>query len=356
MGNDKETALCYPYIDINDADLIKTSALYWDEVQTIVPDDEIQKGHKIYNTEISIEAEKEGFLKARIVNATDEVLLQAGTEVIEDIDQTPQILDKIAKIIRTPVRPQKRKRPKFSTIHIEKFNPITLLHLKDKLDRANITITPKDSNCDELIVPTPFADMYMSRLASIIATKDGTVPLTNESLWQDAVIDRYIDYSEELKLNQSQLAKLSLQTISIAPDVPLIDVIKFRNKHRDMLVNFRSYIHELSWQVARGLDTPEKQDIFEEILKIKVLPVKEEIEAKLSEGDILFGLSSFDIVQAAAWGAFASKGIDWRTGIIVAGTRLAVSLYKSIREDRNIIRDHPLGYLYKAQKKFGQNR
>jgi len=122
-----------------------------------------------------------------------------------------------------------------------------------------------------------------------------------------------------------------------------------------MLINFRKYIRELARQVATGLNTTEKQSIFEEIIKDKIVPVKEEIQCKLSESDIAFGLSAIDITQAGVMGAIASSGEDWRTGIAGVGISIIVSIYKSLREDRNIIKNHPLGYLYQAQKKFGQN-
>ena len=82
MDNEKEIVLYYPYIDIDDASLIKTAALYWDEIQTIVPYDEYEyydkhgslpsNGLDPYATPISKEAKAAGFLKPRFVNPEDE--------------------------------------------------------------------------------------------------------------------------------------------------------------------------------------------------------------------------------------------------------------------------------------------
>lgn len=351
MDYEKEIALYYPHIDINDVNLVKTTALYWDEIQTIVPEDEIEKGHNIYNTEISIEAKKEKFIKYRTVNPLDGVLIQTGSEIVDDLERTPQMLDKLAKAVRDSIRSRKRDNPPFSKIHIEKFSTLEFLRLKNILDKANIIISPQDNKCDWIIVPTPFYDMYMSRLASVIAAKDRTDPLTNETLWQDVIIDRYKDYSEELKLNRSQLAELSLKTISIAPDVFLAEVIKFRNNHRDMLINFKSYIHELSWQVAKGLNAPERQYVFEEIINYKILPASKELEAKLNENNLHFVAGNFLLTLVGCAEIVITQ--EWLGPLLTNGILAAAGWIGNLREERIIHKKHPLSYLYQAQKALG---
>jgi hypothetical protein len=366
MDSEKEIALYYPYIDIKDAGLIKTAALYWDKLQTIVPLDpyglyserkEATSVTEFYKTDASREAKKEGFLEERIVNPMDESVQQTGRNFISDLREIPEIKESLANILRSK-QWRHALADKYTTIYMEKFDPGHLLDLVFELKDAGVQFTSLTDGSNGIIAPKPFADMYMSRMASVIAQKDGSVPLTNESLWQDAALARVIDYSEERKRNQSFLAKMSLQTISIASETPLIEILRFKDipKHREMLIAFRKYIRELARQVATGLDTTEKQRVFEEIIRDKVVPVKEEIQSKLSEGDIAFGLSAFDIAQATVMGAIASGGTDWRTGIAGAGISLTVSFYQSLREDRNIIKEHPLGYLYQAQKKFGAKK
>jgi len=63
MGSKKEIALYYPYIDIDDGGLIKMAALYWDKLQTIVPQD-MERPYENCHT---LEAERQGFLKRREV-------------------------------------------------------------------------------------------------------------------------------------------------------------------------------------------------------------------------------------------------------------------------------------------------
>ena len=346
MANDKEIALYYPYIDIDDASFIKTAALYWDEIQTIVPFD----GQEHYKTEISKEARESGLLKPRFVDPNDNAVNKTSREFALDIRNT-KTKQRIADVIKKYIRSRRQERPKFSTIHFDKFNTTHLLHIGFELKEVGIDITFDE---EQIIVPTPFFDTYMTRLGASISEADGSIPVTNVSDWHNILIDRYVNYTEERKENQAQLAIMSLQTISINRRVPLIKILNFRDHHGEELINFRRQIRELSRQIATGLNTAERQSVFEEIIQDKILPAKGEIEAKLNESNIAFGFSCFDIAQASIMGFICSGGRSWLRGIAGGIISLGISLTKGLREDRNISKDHPLGYLYKAQQQLGE--
>ncbi len=359
MDNEKEIVLYYPYIDIDDASLMKTAALYWDEIQTIVPYDEYEyydkhgslpsNGLDPYANPISKEAKAAGFLKPRFVNPEDESVKKAGREIITDIRKTPEIKTKIKEMIKKPVRTSQRIRPKFSKLSMSKIDINHLINIVFEFKEAGIHISPADNNY--MIVPTAFSDTYMSMLASSIATNDGTIPLTNVNLWNDALIDRYINYDEERMDNQGQLATMSLKTISIDPNVPLIEILRFRNDHRDMLINFRRQIRELSRQVAQGLNTAEKQSVFEEIIGDNIRTAKVEIESKLKESNLGFVRGCIVITLAGCVGVVISQ--EWLAPFITAGILAGAELIDNIRSDRFIQTSDPLGYLYEAQKRLG---
>ena len=111
------------------------------------------------------------------------------------------------------------------------------------------------------VMPAILANAYMSRLASAITSNDGSVPITDSPEGHDILTSRFVDYSQEHRSNQAQLATLSLQTLSINPETPLIEILSFKDKNRDMLYRFRSYMRELARQVRHGLDTNEKQNV-----------------------------------------------------------------------------------------------
>jgi hypothetical protein len=331
MASEQEIALYYPSIDISDGSFINTAALYWDQIQTIVPDEvEIP-----YSSKVSLDAVKAKFLYPLKLSDCIRPIEIVGQEISKEIDA-----------IDWNSFPNHRE----EKMYRHKFTPEAILSLESKLGRK----FKQDGY--EISLPEDIAKVYMSRLASAIAQRDRSMPITNTPIAHNILTSRFIDYTQDRKENQAQLVNLSLQSLTIKPEYPLNDVIKFREHHRDMLINYRRYIRELSRQIATGLDTTNKQFVFEEIFRDKILPAREEIKAKLSEGNIGFGLSAVDIICATVMGAIASGGTDLYTGIGGAIISLGVSFYQGLREDRNIINDHPLGYLYLAQKEYGVNQ
>lgn len=340
--NDFQTALYYPYIDLTDTGFVKTAALYWDQLQTIVPEPVLYP----YESPISKEATDAGFLKPRIVNSRDKSVKKTGDEFCADIEQ-----ENIKQRIITCIHKVKRKR--FSRIHFEKWAPDSLF----KVWRAIKNDIPLSPDVDDYVIfPEPLGNAYMSRLASVIAQHDKTTPLTNLPDYQDILTDRFVDYSEEQKQVQLQLATMSLQTISIEPETPLIEILRFKDKykHRKMLFDFRRYIRDLTRQVSAGLQNSKKQEIFIELIKDKILPAGEEIGKKLDENNLRFVAGNIVLTLAGCAGAAISQ--EWLGYLVVTGILAGAKLIGNLREERLILEEHPLCYLYQVQKKFGVNK
>jgi hypothetical protein len=341
MENEKEVALYYPHIDIDDAGLIKTAALYWDELQTIVP----ESVHTPYQAVVSKEACDAGFLKARIVHSEDDSVRKTGDEFCKDIEQEPvkqRVISTIHKI----------KRKGFSRIHFDKWAYDYLfrvwLAVKDEIP---LSLIGDDYNY--VAFPAPLGHSYMSRLASVIAQHDKSVPLTNLPAFQDILIDRYIDYEAYTGSTHTDLAKLTLQTISINQKVPLKNVLQFRDKHRKELLRFRRQLRKLTEHISGGLDTSAKQKLLKGIISEDILPRRDEIEAKLSESNVTYTISAIGIAIPTILGIVTGGGLAiFAGGVVSLSSALTCSLYS----DRQYIKGHPFGYLYSAQKKFGQKR
>lgn len=348
MESEKEVILYYPYIEITDPSLIKTAALYWDEIRTIVP----SGIENYYSTQYAKEAKDNGFLKPQIIHSKLECVKKAGTEFVQDFRADDKIKQMILKLVATK-KLDELDYPDYISFDMEKIDITSLWHLCQ--DLSDVKISLKFHDGQNLAFPKPLFFPYMSRLASVLAEENKAMPLTNETQYHNIMLDRHASYTEERKQNQAQLANMSLQTLSIDSTVPLIEILRFRENHRELLCNFRRQIREMTRQIATGLNTTKKQSIFEEIIQDKVLPLNNEIKAKLSESDIMFGFSLFDIAQATLMG-FISSGLEgWITGIAGTTISLTVSLSRKIREDRGYINDHPFGYLYKAHQELGTN-
>lgn len=338
MSADKEIAIYYPYMDLTDSGFIWTAALYWDELRTIVPES-IQQP---YNSPTSREASSERFLRARTVHSSDSEVVQAGEEFLNDI-QDKDVRQSIVKL----QHPEAGGR-RFG-IHHYKLSPDCL----DKLVDALQDILRPDPVDEFIRFPEAVGMAYMSRLASVLARKDNASALTGNSSCQNVLVDKYYQSADPERATQAKLAILSLETISISPAVPLKNILSFRDQHRDDLLNFRRSIRRLCRQIGGTDSYEDSQAKLKEIVKDEVLPTRHQIEERLKGNRIAFGLSAFDMTQAVVLGGLASGGENWVTALMGVGISLAISLVKSQRQDRQLVRDHPFAYLYKAEKHFG---
>ncbi len=342
MASEKEIALYYPYIDIDDSSLIKTAALYWDELWTIVP--ESVRGP--YQSPYSKEAFKEGFLKPRIVYPADDIVQKTGKEFSDDI-QKETVLQHVIALIKSS------KRKRFTKIHFDKWAPQHLMEILLALREEDLSLSPIDD--DYMMFPAPIGDTYMSRLASVISQADGSVPLTDSLYCHDIAIDRYVDYESDAKATQAQLVMLSFNAIAVKPDVPLLDVLRFRGetKNRKLLSNFRRAIRNVSRHIRE--DSPARQyELIKQAVEDEILPGKEEIERKLRESEIQFDIVAVAVALQALISVVSSSENPWYAAAGGA-VSLAAILGCSIRQDRVIVKDNPFGYLYQIQKHLGEH-
>jgi len=204
------------------------------------------------------------------------------------------------------------------------------------------------------VMPKVLAHSYMSRLASVIAHNDRAIPLTDDGFGNSILQSRYLNYYDEQVQNQTAMVKLSLKTIFINLNVPLIDVMQFRDRHREKLLNFRRRIRSLSRQMAQRLDTTTQQRAFEELIKDEVVPASAEIKAKLEENNLRFVATNILLTLAGCAGVAISG--EWLGHLVNIGILAGAALVGNIRQERLIIKDHLLGYLYQAQGEFGLNQ
>jgi hypothetical protein len=195
-----EIALYHPFMDIEDGSLIKTAALYWDGLHTIVP---MSIGHP-YHANASQEAEREGFLKPRFVHSNDGAVERAGYEFFEDVKDNNEFRLRFAQLVKScgaidEIPEINRHLP----IHEQKWLPIYL----EKVSWWLQEVFPHREIGEHLIVPGIIGWAYMSRLASVIAQQDGLAPLTNLPIFNETLLDRFIDYGQEREENQSQLVR-----------------------------------------------------------------------------------------------------------------------------------------------------
>ncbi len=305
---------------------------------------------RLYSAGISKEAKDTGLLKPRWVNSEDDSVGLVGRELLNDVRKHPEVLQDIKQELKKPSSRRRGDRPKHVRFYMDKMNTNHLLNLSLELRKHDIPLSPLGD--DSIAMPTPLCDTYMSRLASAIGEADGSTPLTNERLWQSAMLARYRNYSQERAENQAKLVTMSLDEISIDPAVPLKKVLEFREDHRDMLLAFRREIRTLARSISKGLDDSEKQGVFEEILRDRIMPSREEIQARLREMDIKFVVRCVEIAAVANASIVITHA--FLANLVPAGLIIGSTLGLNLLNSRLAVRNHSLGYLYQAQKELGK--
>jgi len=337
-------------MEFNDTNFLKTAALYWDKIYTIVPEafqnPYIEKG--------SVEAESAGLLAPAYVTSDSEETKLASKEFFNDYQK--QIIE--AESLLPGGQSEKAQRESILVtdckLHWERIHNIYLekmsWELRDLLSK--FIVKNDDSDNSSLIMPENLGQIYMSILASVIAESKNTVPITDYVCNNEVIINRYLDTLQERKENQAQLATLSIQTLAINPKVPLINILRFRDKHRQELINYRRQIRNLTRYICGELDTAQKQSLFEEITKDEIIPQIKDIEAKLISEENFFMIAHTVNTVVAIGTLILSGGQAWLSSFLQATASIGLNFYGNIRAERNI-KDSSFGYLYKAQQEFG---
>ena len=151
---------------------------------------------------------------------------------------------------------------------------------------------------------------------------------------------------------EGELARLTLQTISIRPDAPLVTVLRFRDNHRDELARFRRRIRQLCRSLTKPDPVERLHDELPALVRDEIQPGTDELRAKLREHGVAFGVSALDVVQATTIGLMGSGLNDWIRGIAGGVLSLAFSAWRARRERQRLLDESPLSYLLTAQSQL----
>ncbi|MBI2330647.1 MAG: hypothetical protein HYU84_00440 [Chloroflexi bacterium] len=198
--------------------------------------------------------------------------------------------------------------------------------------------------------------LYMSLLAKYIADQDGhmaTVPGTDYRAYQD------LAFLSGTKENSISVLSLSLQRILPIPhaDVPLNQVLDFKKKRQNELLEFRKILLELQNQLRAAETQAEIQDklaSFSESMELGVntlvrLAEEEKLPTVFGSLEALFSMSLPDVVSMAA-GATVNPSV---AAIGIAGSgivKVGKYLIDKANERRKALNKDTYSYIYHAQQ------
>jgi beta-phosphoglucomutase-like phosphatase (HAD superfamily) len=360
-------ALYYPYIDIEDSGWLKTSMLYWDEIQTIVP----SSVKTPYENATSAAFHDAGTLLPLTVESSRHEIEELADDMLEYLDspEAAQLLLKNSIAQGTHIRSNEDlERIERAFLYPEKL-PYIIRELLEDTGQNILLSDPK------------FGLYYMTLLASHISTKKnislltdiassdalaGTVRLDSRARFDG--IHRFVDYEFRGRrhhrrtvpeLAEACLATLVMEGVRLDPETPADKIIKFRGKHRDELGKFRAQIGRLASAIKTDHEAT-SQDISQQaqiIMENELLPALGDLKASLRSERIKFVVEK--LIKACFFCSLptgvASHLLELSAPqALLAGS--AVSLVASLisyNVDRaEKLRNNPYSYLLSARR-FG---
>ncbi|GHT39562.1 hypothetical protein FACS189437_03270 [Bacteroidia bacterium] len=366
-------ALYYPTIDITNEDWLKTAILFWDEINTIVP----ESIHNPYREVSTQYLSDEGILRPLPVNPEMDLiedltndtlnylntnegfqLLMQGQGAFSAIhrDKLPYEIDRIYRI------------------HNEKLPYLIREIIEEKLDSRICNKAYSDNNW--LYVDYNFADFYMTLLANKLAEINSIALLTDNSfssnladkarLNNQIAISRNDNYyrnrhkEKSINLTQGLLTNLIIESVRINPTSSLEKIIDFKRQHGDELGLFRTNLVKLTQNVSKEKSIEAIRQEVQDIYKDEFIPAYNNLKKALNSSGIKWiaeNCMKVSVFSASATAVpTALLGFSTPTAIFAGlGVSLTTSLISYNSDKRKIIRENPYSYLLAINNEIVNN-
>jgi hypothetical protein len=355
-------SLYYPWIEIKDESWLKSAALYWDHIQTIVPISITNP----YSTQTAIELANSNILSPLYVESSFQEIEELTDDVVKYLEsQEGMQLLLSTKRQRTYLHPDKLPH---SLRKLSRLHPMKLSHeLQYMLRETGLGST---SYNDFWEVDSEFAQFYMTLLATRLSEKIGAGLVTTSFLPHNLSIKAKLDgqlpsilkfnrdYEHEfhrrrmdhsIEVAQGMLVELIMENIKISQDTTIEQIIKFRENHSSELGRFRSKIGDLTSKIPNDSSVDAIRQYTNDLYLNEVKPAIEDLSKCLNSSKIKYfmeGSLKVAFISAGSSSLLVGLGLSTASALLAgAGLSLVTSgiLYNIDRKES--IRDNPYSYL-----------
>jgi hypothetical protein len=360
MTNSK--ALFYPSIEINNENWLKSNLLFWDEIKTIVPES-INKPYNNRTTEILSER---GILKPELVNPDHHIVRELSENIIEFIntEEGIQLLSLDNSISRI-------HKDKMSHIHNDKlgYEIEMLLRMHPSKMAHELRFMLEDGMMDGwLMVNSSFANYYMTMLANKICEDKGLSLLTDNPLCSNLSSKVKLGFKGLNTENRQyraeglnrQLANgiftnLIIERIDFHPSTNVVDVLSFKNDHKDALGLFRTNMKKLLEKVSPDSSINALREEVESIYQDEFIPSFNNLKKQLDQSPLQWTCDKVAIIGFFSIGttAIPTYLLDMTIPhalIAGAGISLVTSLISYNLDKQKILRENPYNYLLEINR------
>lgn len=349
-GIPNRTILYYPTISVPTSSWLRQALLYWDQVASIVPGD-LDESAEFYTPDVQYLQSVDQF---RPIDPHELFSHESGS--VQRVRQFEE--DFLAKLTSPLFAGYLGERSHWlldSAIHADKISCTMYEHL------ASLGLAREDSSMEDwYLFERKTALLYMSVLAVHLADLDvqSTVPGTDRRDYEGFAYDAS---------SREGYACLDIRFGDVLPiptdDVPLADIVGFKERHRDDLLGFRMEVQQFQeklWQSRDEGDVKDAAASFGERMEKALSDLASVLHGDriLTKAGCLKTIMNAKFTLALGMGTTVSEAtqiIHIPTNLILPA--LAVSgaievgyhLIDEATQKRAALRDSPFAYLYHAQ-------
>lgn len=350
-------ALFYPTIDIRNENWLKSAVLFWDEINTIVPesiDDPYQENTTQYLSD-------EGILQPMKVNPNHDIV-KSITESTMNFLNTNEGFELLTQNEGKDSILHREKLPsdvsRLFDIHPEKLSSEIQYQLRNNLTKEGW-----------FSVNSRFALFYMTLLANKICEQKSIALLTDNPLSsnltdkvrldnQIPINDRHLDFyfrrhDKYIHLAQGMLTNLVIESIRISEGSSLVDIVNFKRRYKDELGLFRTNIARLTQNVSQDKSFEAFRQEIEDIYKDEFLPSYNNLKSALSGYKIKWVSDNFMKITFTSATAIpmALLGLTIPQALIAAAGVSLITSYISYNMDKKeTLRNNPYSYLLSVNR------
>lgn len=364
-----ESALYYPTIDIHNERWLKSAVLFWDRIETIVPESE-DHPYRRRSTRI---LQEEGFLFPRVVNPFCEEVSGLEQDVIRFMDTMegkksfikPWGVSAVSMANRRYLTEDREynddRRRAYLTdkmsgiyrdfyIHVEKLPMMLRERLAGHVNEDGYVWASRG-----------FMSFYMTLLANRICQNNRLALLTDKvnqnNLSNKILIEGLAPAGQrarEQKMKRGMMYQIIMDDIKIAPDTRMETIVQYKKDRRHELALFRAEMDRLTAFDIEGMDA---KDIEHEIWSIytkQVKPAIDGVKATLKDSGINWWSGLGTCVFTGLIPAVLGFGIDMKTNIAIGASEclgLALTTVPYVRK-RMELSGSPYSYLVKLDRQL----
>lgn len=364
-----ESALYYPTIDIHNEAWLKSAALFWDRIETIVPESE-EKPYRRRSTKC---LQDEGILFAHRVNPFSEEVRGLEQDVVKYINTTEgkmsfvkpwrrpamsivnsrrseDMLDDRPQMLREYYEHKWTDKYRDFYIHVEKLPMI----LRDRLGL-------QETEDGYVWASRGFMSFYMTLLSNRIC-QNNRMALLTDRVYQNNLSNRIL--SDGLtpivgrrnlrNMKRGMMYQVVIDDIKVDTHTPMEAIVRYKRNRRHELASFRAEMDRL---LAFDTDGMNEKDFEHEVQRIylrQVLPTIEALKATLKDAKINWMTGLGICMMTGVMPAIMGMGPDVKTNFAIGvceGLGLALTSLPYLLK-RNDYESSPYSYLVRMNKEL----